>query len=243
VPFLEPLTDKSLADRAYETIRDAILTMSLKPGEALVEARLANALGISKTPIRQALHRLEQTGLVVGLANRGYFVSSLTQRDASEIMEIRAVLEGLAARRACERLSDTELSELESLLDQARRAYESGQAELCAELGHQFHQALLVKADNQRLSLMIGILSDQFHRIRLLSSHIPGRLPHSVEEHAQLLDALRSRDVELAETRMREHLIAVYQEIERDESLSTDGSPSSGSDVARTNRLASEIDS
>ena len=217
--FLEPLADKSLADRAYDTIRDAILRMALRPGETLVEAKLAAALGISKTPIRQALHRLEQTGLVVGVPNKGYSVSELTQQDAYEILELRAVLEGLAARRACERLSAEDLDRLEELLDQARAADLSGDAALCAELGHAFHRLVHQRAENQRLSLMLSILNDQFHRIRLLSSRVPGRLPRSMEEHARLFEALQSRDAARAEEMMREHLFAVYREVQDDETL------------------------
>jgi DNA-binding GntR family transcriptional regulator len=107
-PF-EPLADKSLADRAYEILRDAILKMTLKPGETLVEAKLANALGISKTPIRQALHRLEQTGLVTGVPNKGYTVSHLTLRDAYEILDIRAALAQVgvvSGRQRCRKLAN-----------------------------------------------------------------------------------------------------------------------------------------
>lgn len=219
VSVLQPLADKSLADGAYERIREAILQMALRPGEPLVEAKLAATLGISKTPIRQALRRLEQSGLVVVVPNRGYFVSELTQHDAHEILELRAVLEGLAIFRACARLSDEEIEHLEDLLHQQHDAYDRGELDLAAEIGHQFHRVLHQKADNQRLSMMLDMLSDQFHRIRLLSSHIPGRLPRSMEEHAELFAALRARDATRAEACMRAHLFAVYEEVEQDEAL------------------------
>lgn len=219
VSVLQPLADKSLADGAYERIREAILQMTLRPGEPLVEAKLAATLGISKTPIRQALRRLEQTGLVVVVPNRGYFVSELTQHDAHEILELRAVLEGLAAFRACARLIDEEIEHLENLLRQQHDAYDRGELALAAEIGHQFHRVLHQKADNQRLSMMLDTLSDQFHRIRLLSSQIPGRLPRSMDEHTELFAALRSRDAKLAEACMRAHLFAVYEEVEHDEAL------------------------
>jgi DNA-binding GntR family transcriptional regulator len=219
VSFLQPLADKSLADGAYERIREAILQMALKPGEALVEAKLAATLGISKTPIRQALRHLEQSGLVVVVPNKGYFVSELTQRDAQEILELRAVLEGLATFRACARLTDEEIDHLEDLLTQAHEAHHRGEIERTAELGHEFHRILHQKADNQRLCQMLDMLSDQFHRIRLLSSHTPVRLPRSMDEHARLFEALRARDAVQAEALMRAHLFAVYAEVENDDTL------------------------
>lgn len=216
---LKPLEGQTLAEKAYDALRAAILNMTLEPGQPLVEAKLAEALGISKTPIRQALHQLEQTGLVVGLPNRGYAVSQLSVLDAREILQLRAVLEGLAAREACERLTQDDFRQMEQLLNEANQARSNGEIELCAELGHKFHRIIHARAENRRLSLLIDLLDDQFHRIRLLSSRVPGRLPHSLEEHALLLNALQDREPERAEQLMRHHLLEVLADVERDESL------------------------
>lgn len=213
---LSPLEDVSLAGRAHQVLRTAILQMTLAPGESLVEHKLANALGISKTPVRQALQRLEQAGLVVGIPNRGYFVSELTLSDAREILEIRAALEGLAARQAASRLTPSDLAVMEELLRNARELLEQDELERCAEIGHDFHRLVLSRSDNHRLGPMIEILNDQFHRIRLLSSRVPGRLPHSLDEHARIFNALQKGDGNLAEAHMRAHLLEVYVEIARD---------------------------
>lgn len=221
VEVLRSINDKTLAEHAYESIRTAILSMDLRPGDALSEAKLASALNISKTPIREALQQLQQAGLIVVMPHRGYFVSTLTLHDAWEILEIRSRLEGLAVHESCSchRLSDTDLMQMELLIDQAQEAFDSGDLEMCAELGHQFHQVTIDRSGNGRLVSLISMLSDQFHRLRQLSDRIPGRLQKSLVEHRQILDALRSRDPDLAADLMRDHLLAVYQELEQDTSL------------------------
>ncbi len=222
--FLGPPKDVSLlSDVAYDSIREAILDLRLKPGSALVETKLAEALNMSKTPIRQALKQLEQSGLVVATPYKGYFVSELTIHDAWEILQIRIVLEGLAAREACLQLTDNDLNELIQLIDDAEKAFERGDVERCAELGHAFHRYLVVKANNGRLSAMIDQLNDQFARVRLLSYRVPGRLTKSMNEHELVLEALQGRDPFGAEALMRSHLQNVYEDLEGDESLSPNG--------------------
>lgn len=222
---LKPLEDASLADQAYQALRAAILDLTLKPGEQLVEQRLAQALGTSKTPIRQALHRLEQAGLVKGVPGKGYCVASLTLRDAREILQIRAMLEGLAAELACARLTETELGDLREHLRAAQTASEDGQPELSAELGHQFHKVLIDKADNERLVFLIGVLSDQYRRVRLISNQNRRRNPKSIEEHADILRALEARDAAGAGQAMRRHLMAVYEDLEQEGAIPDDRLP------------------
>jgi DNA-binding GntR family transcriptional regulator len=217
--ILKPIGDKSLAGQAYEAIRDAILKMDLAPGQALSEAGLATALSISKTPIREALQQLQQAGLIVAVPHKGYFVSELTLRDALEILQIRSRLEGLAAFESCNRLTDADLRRMELLIEEAQEAFDAGQQDICAELGHQFHQVMIDRSGNSRIVSLISILSDQFHRLRLLSDRLPGRLQTSLIEHRQILAALRSRDPDLAEDLMRDHLLAVYRELEEDTAL------------------------
>lgn len=222
---LRPLEDLSLADQAYNALREAILALALHPGEPLIEQKIAQALGTSKTPIRQALHRLEQTGLVRVIPGKGYYVAPLSIRDAREILEIRAVLEGLSAELACSRLTDEEREELGQRLQSAQDAYEAGQMDIATELGHQFHQLLIEKADNERLTLLIGVLSDQYRRVRLLSNQNPGRLSHSIPEHAAILDALIARDPVRAGQAMRRHLLAVYEDLEIEQRLPQSSGP------------------
>ena len=208
-----------LGDKAFEALRNAILDMSFAPDDSLVEAKLAEDLGTSKTPIRQALRRLEQIGLVTVTPYKGYSVSELTLHDAREILELRAVLEGYAVYLGNENLQDNDFHKLSKLLQQAHDSFEDGDLGECAELGHRFHRYILEHADNSRLSQMIESLNDQFHRVRLLSVRIPGRLPLSMDEHLKIFTALRAGDGKLAEALMREHLRLVYESLEDDEVL------------------------
>jgi DNA-binding GntR family transcriptional regulator len=216
---LTPLADRSLADQAYEALREAILDLRLKPGAALVEQKLAAALGTSKTPIRQALHRLEQTGLVRAMPGRGYSVAPLSLRDAQEILQIRAALEGLATELACARLSESNLDDLRGLLRAAEEAHARGDEAQSVGLGHRFHQALIDSADNERLTFLIGVLSDQYRRVRLVSNQNLARVPRSIQEHAAVFRALEARDAAGAGQEMRQHLLAVYDDLRRDGSL------------------------
>ena len=221
---LKPITDAALlGDRAYDAIRDAILHLELEPGAPLVESQLAKALNASKTPVREALCRLEETGLVVSTPYRGFVVSDLTLHDAWEILQVRAVLEGLAVREACAELTEADLEALVALLDEQQTYLDQGHLEVCAESGYAFHRVLFEKAGNSRLSELIERLNDQFHRVRLLSSHIPGRLPKSLVEHHGILDALRDRNEALAERRMNAHLLAVYDDVAQDGHLNKTG--------------------
>lgn len=220
---LRPLSDLSLAYQAYEQLREAILTMALKPGELLVEQRLANALGISKTPIRQALQRLEQTGLVTVHPNKAYYVSRLTLQDAREILSVRSVLEGLAAAEACARLSPDDIEKLRGILCRSQAAFDNGDLLLSADIGHEMHFTLWEAAANGRLTSMIYVMADQYRRVRLVTTRVPGRLSRSLEEHERIFAALEARNAARAEQMMRKHLLQVYEDLELDANVSDDG--------------------
>jgi len=214
-------TQKLLVDRAYDSIKHAIQTLQLPPGEPLVESRLAADMEISKTPVREALVRLAQTGLVVGTPYKGYYVATLTLADAESILSIRSVLEGLAARMACERMSPQDIGPLHELVATARAEAARGEWEKAAEIGHAVHTWIHQHCGDERLQGMIQVLNDQFDRVRLLSAQVPGRLPHSLDEHAEIVEALRAGDEALSEQLMRKHLIAVLDDVRRSEAFLT----------------------
>ncbi|MCC7164857.1 MAG: GntR family transcriptional regulator [Anaerolineae bacterium] len=203
----------SLKDHAYQRIKDAILTLQLKPGAPLVEAELAERLGVSKTPVRDALLELRREGLVTKIPYSGTFVSEITPKDTREIIEIRAVLEGLAARLATPRLSETDLVYLESLIDRELDAIDAGNIELATQLNGEFHKIILAQVENQRLVALVENFEDQLQRFRMLSSQLNGRLRKSAEEHRRVLGALCSRDADRAEEFFREHLLSVLDDL------------------------------
>jgi DNA-binding GntR family transcriptional regulator len=203
----------SLKDKAYTAIKDAILSVKLKPGTPLVETQLAEELGISKTPVRAALEELEREGFVTRILFKGTYVTEVTVKDLVEIFQLRAVLEGLAARIATPLFSPRELDRIAHKLTAAETALAQGDLALCSELGKSLHDVIIDKADSQRLTLIIRNLDDHVQRFRAISDQISGRLNKSVKEHRRILDALRRRDSDAAAQAMRDHLHSVLQDL------------------------------
>jgi DNA-binding GntR family transcriptional regulator len=202
----------TLTERVYVTIKEAILDLQFKPGSPLVEDDLARQLGTSKTPVRDALITLERDGLVTKIPYKGTYVSEVAIRDATEIFELRAVLEGLAARLATRVFSPRDLDAAESLLDRADAALARGDTDECSILGAQFHTMIHERADNRRLKPILDKLEEQLRRLRLLSDRLQGRLAKSGREHRHILAGLRSGDPYQAETAMRAHLDSVVRD-------------------------------
>ncbi len=217
-PIIAPLNGPtSLKDHAYQRIKDAILNLQLKPGAPLVEAELAERLGISKTPVRDALLELRREGLVTKIPYSGTFVSEITAQDIREIIQVRAVLEGLAARLATSILSESDLEYLESLIDRELEAIDAGNIELATQLNGRFHEIILAQVENKRLVALAENFENQLQRFRILSSHLNGRLRKSAEEHRHVLVALRARDADNAEALFRKHLLSVLDDLTTEE--------------------------
>lgn len=213
----------SLKDRAYESIKDAILSLRLEPGMPIVETSLAEQLGISKTPVRDALQELEREGFVTRVLFKGTFVTDVTMKDIREVFQLRAVLEGLAARLAAPRFTDDELRTIAWHMEQAQLALERGDLARCSEQGQRIHRAIRHKTDNDRLAVIISNLDDHLQRFRGLSDQISGRLDKSLVEHGRILAALRQRDPDAAEQAMRDHLYSVLYDLEQSGEQRRDG--------------------
>jgi DNA-binding GntR family transcriptional regulator len=205
-----------LTEKAYCAIKEAILSLQLQPGAPLVEQELANQLGISKIPLREALQQLENDGLVTRIPYRGVHVSNISTREAAEISAIRGVLEGLAARLAAKRLTDEQLEQAEAILDEAEQALRQEDHDLCIAKGKEFHDFIIARCGNSELPPLLETLDNRFHRFRLLSNHIRGRTAHSLREHRRVLKALKRRDPDAVERAMREHLTSVSIDLEKE---------------------------
>jgi DNA-binding GntR family transcriptional regulator len=202
-------TGQTLTDRVYLGIKYAILELKFRPGSALVEDDLASQLGTSKTPVRDALLALERDGLVTKIPYKGTYVSEVSMKDAIEIFELRAVLEGLAARLAASVITPAQLAQAVKLLDAADEALGHGDTEAASECGARFHKLLYNLADNGRLKPILEKLEEQLMRLRRMSDQVQGRLEKSSREHRQILAALHSGNPLQAETAMRFHLESV----------------------------------
>ena len=215
----------TLSEKAYSTIKEAILSLGLEPGAALVEDDLASQLGISKTPVRDALLALEREGLVTRVPYKGTYVTEIREKDAREIFELRAVLEGLAGRLALESLTQDELDEAETFLDQSERALAAGDLQQASVLGARYHRFIITRAPNQRLLAFLEILDDQTRRLRYISNRGPGRLTKSIRQHRKILSALRRGDPERVEAAFRHHLDSVLQDLRVSETIPEDEVP------------------
>lgn len=192
--------------QVYQSLREAIVSGRLRPGERIVEDRVCAELGVSRSPLREALRRLEGEGLVSILPRRGAVVTEVSDRDGMNLFAVREVLEGLAARQAARHITSDELSELESLLlEMADRVRAKDTAHLVA-LNTQFHE-LVSKASRNRwvLDFLSGVRA-QTRRLYRSSLEGPGRAPQSLAEHRLILDALRRADPEEAERMARKHV-------------------------------------
>jgi DNA-binding GntR family transcriptional regulator len=205
----------SLKDVAYSAIKDAILSFELEPGTPLVEHDLAQQLGVSKTPVRDALQELEREGFVVRIPFKGTYITDVTMVDMAEIFQLRAVLEGLAARLAAPHLSPEDLAAIQDNHRTAQALLRQGDLAACSQWGKKLHDAIINKAEdhNQRLVQIIRNLDDHMVRLRFLSDRVQGRLHTSVAEHQRVVNALKGGDAAAAEQAMRIHLFSVLKDL------------------------------
>jgi DNA-binding GntR family transcriptional regulator len=208
------MATKSLKQQAYEHISELILEETLAPGDPLVESDLAERLGISRTPVREALHRLEQDGLVEMLPRRGSFVARLSLRDLEELFELREATEGMAARLAALRGDVGELSRLQAEFAEADREPDPERRNArYEEIGEALHDYTLRTSGNRRLQKIADSFRIQIQKERRVAASIPGRKEQSMIEHRDVLAALLRRDPEAAEKLMRKHIVSTHDSV------------------------------
>lgn len=198
-----------LTDWAYEELKAAILDLRLTPGQPLREHVIAESLGISKTPVREALAWLERDGLVETEVFKGAVVSSYSRHDLEELYELRELLEVAAARAAAANANKEVGSELQRISADSRREAAMGHWQRLAVCLSEFDNVIFENVANSRLRNLIANLRDHLTRVGHLTVGIPGRLEKSVEEHDRIIAAIISGDTDVAETTMREHIASV----------------------------------
>lgn len=191
-------------EQAYQHIRAAIQEHRLKPGDRLREADLAQTIGLSRTPVREALARLEADGLIASDATRGLVVTELDYNMVSELYYMREVLEGTAARLAAQHASEVELTIIEELCEQYRRSLDDPVA-LQAK-NRLFHEALYRCAHNRYLLKTLTLLHDALSLLGESTLHDRARAEQTLTEHAAIVEAIKARDPDRAERATREHI-------------------------------------
>lgn len=197
---------KPLREIVFETLREAIISGRLKPGERLMEVQLAEEMGVSRTPVREAIRKLELEGFVVMVPRKGAYVADISLKDIADVFEVRAALEGLAAALAAERITEEELEQLERLLVQLAEKIEKNDLTGLIEIDTQFHEVLYRACRNAKLVQILGNLREQIQRFRATSLASPGRMKFALDEHKKIVEAVSERNVELARALAQEHI-------------------------------------
>lgn len=197
-----------LRDVVFRTLRQAILRGELKPGERLMEIRLANQLGVSRTPIREAIRMLELDGLVIMVPRKGAQVAQITEKDLNDVLEVRLGLEELAVKLACERITEAELHSLH----QASRSFEklleteTDDLQELAQADVAFHDVIYQATNNERLIQLLNNLREQMYRYRIEYLKDVKSRRSLVEEHDALYERMKKRDLMGAQKMIREHI-------------------------------------
>lgn len=205
---------RNLGDDVYQILWSRIVSRDLHPGDKLSDLRLSNELGVSRTPVREALHRLLQDGVIRAEPNRGFFVTSFSARDIEEIFEIRAALEALALRTYLARKPDddfgpdlVELAEIEREITAAETDDEIravNERFLAADQG--FHRAIVEQSGNDRLATMLNGIWAQIAVFQKAGTHVPGYVEVAVRQHREMISLLRDRKHDEAIAALEAHI-------------------------------------
>ena len=195
-----------LRDVVFNTLRQAILKGELAPGERLMEIQLAEKLGVSRTPIREAIRKLGLEGLVLMIPRKGAEVAKISEKSLRDVLEVRRSLEELAIELACQRMSEEELVDLEQAQRAFRQAISQGMAMSIAETDEHYHDIIYQGTCNDKLVQMLNNLREQMYRYRLEYIKDEDKRQVLLVEHEHILAALKGRNIAEAKTAMREHI-------------------------------------
>jgi DNA-binding GntR family transcriptional regulator len=199
-------SDLSLSERAYRVIKDSILNNRLKPREILSEEMLAKQLGISRTPVREALKKLAFERLVMLNPGKNAVVADISEEDMRNVFTIRVALEPVAARLAAENITGKQINKLEEMLRGQEEALESEDYELYLQKDYEFHTSMARYTNNEQLYDIIVSISTQVQRFLILSQTLQKSSPDALKEHKEVLMAIKNRNPAEAEEMMRRHV-------------------------------------
>jgi len=209
-PDLSPLgalpDRKSLGDHVFENLKQAIIRGEVAPGDRLVESRIAGVLDISRTPVREAIHKLEREGLLRKLPHGGFTVVHLSREDIEETFGIRCVLESYAARLAALNHREEDLIPLEEKIREFQACLTKGRPEELPRINTEFHNFFYALSRSPKLIKLINDLRDQIYRFRRILLKMDNMARTSNEDHRNMLEAIRQRDVDRVENLVKEHI-------------------------------------
>ena len=202
---------RNAAEAVHSTLREAILQGAMPAGQPLGEIQLAELFGRSRTPIREAILKLESEGLAERFPRRGLMVAQITREEVLEVYAVREMLDGLSARLAALSILPTELDRLVWLNDQIREAVASGDRKVVIQRNIEFHEAICQAGRNSLLQEFVGRIHEWVRRFEDTTMSVPGRGLEAIGEHEALIQAIRARDPEAAERLARDHMSRARQ--------------------------------
>lgn len=197
---------KPLRELVYDSLKKDIMTCKVKPGTRMMEVELANDMGVSRTPIREAIRKLEKDGLVVIEPRRGAYVSNISVKDMLDTMEVREELEGLAAYLTAARITDEEIDELLAIKDKYKSAVAKENTEDMIKYDEEFHGKIVEFSSNNTLIRLYETVQELTLRFRYLYYDDFSRYEKMPQEHMEIIDALRTGDQNLARTTCDSHV-------------------------------------
>ena len=195
-----------LRDVVFNTLRQAILRGELKPGERLMEIQLANKLGVSRTPIREAIRKLELEGLVLMIPRKGAEVAEITEKNMRDVLEVRKALEELAVQLACEKITAEEIEEMKKAAEEFRMILKNKDITEIAEADVRFHDIIYMATDNQKLILLLNNLREQMYRYRVEYLKREEAYPQLIAEHAAIIEYISKGEKKASTDVMCKHI-------------------------------------
>lgn len=195
-----------LRDVVFKTLRQGILTGELKPGERLMEIHLADRLGVSRTPIREAIRKLELEGLVTMIPRRGAEVARITEKHLKDVLEVRRGLDALAVSLACQRITEEEMAALKQACDEFEAAVRAKDIRKIASADVKLHDIIVEATGNARLVQLVSNLAEQMYRYRF--EYIKDESQHAklIEEHKVIYESIKKKDIETASKAVKMHI-------------------------------------
>ena len=216
---MEEYQDNSLRGRVFRKLREDILSGVYEDQEELREITIGEEMGVSRTPVREALRQLELEGLVTIIPNKGAYVTSIKAKDVADIYHVRSMLEGLCARWATEHITDEQIGRLEEILVLSEFHVQRGNGDTAqvSELDGKFHQVLYEASDSRILEHVLSDFHKYVQMARTMSVGAKERAERSIEEHRAILEAIKQKDAGRAERLANEHIMKVMENLHIEE--------------------------
>ena len=195
-----------LRDVVFNTLREAILRGDLVAGERLMELQLAAKLGVSRTPIREAIRMLEQEGLAITIPRKGAIVAGMTEKDMQDVLEIREALEELSVQVACDKITEEEIAKLQENMKKFESSLESGDLKKMAQADVEFHDVIYQATDNPKLISMLNNLREQMYRYRVEYLKNPQNHEQLLKEHEAIYKGIVEKDKKAVTEMIRRHI-------------------------------------